>query len=309
MFLKHLNPFQINHLHDAISKEKLGEGGFGSVEIYQCKEHHEGYENCDKCFVVKKLRGHGKKRSWFNYNYEYDKKDFKILLQEYSTGVLLHHPNIRETLDVDLDSHYLIFEYCPGIDLYDFLCKKDHNTLNKKDIMNYFLQILNAMEYLHDQNIAHMDLKLENIILDTSCNLIKLIDFGQSFVYKINNREILYKGRSGTIQYAAPEVIKAAYYSAEKADIWSCGIVLFNLIYRKMPWSKADMTDLNYMLHISQHPGVLCEKLFKKLYDKGYTDEESDIIMNIFKITLVADTNKRKSIKTIKKIFTKLVSE
>lgn len=308
MFLKHLHPYQINHLHDAISTEKLGEGGYGSVERYQCKEHHKCDlvdMVCDKCFIVKKFKGHTHKWDWLNRDYVYDKLDFKLLLREYSIGILLDHPNIRKTLDVDLESHCLIFENCPGIDFFEYLYKNKLH-INKKKNLFYYGQLLNAIEYLHDNGISHMDLKLENIIIDESNDMIKLIDFGQAFVFKINNKIILEKSRSGTIQYTAPEVLNKNEYNGDKVDVWCCGIILYNLLYNKLPWYKANIReDISFTKHsIKIERNELDNGIFSNLYD--FTKNESNIIMEIFKSTLAINPLKRGDIKKIKQLFSKL---
>ena len=301
MFLKHLNPSRLKHLHDAICKEHLGEGGFGSVELYQCKERCLG-EDCNKCFVVKKMKMPSK------YNIKYylhgsdvvDKNIEKHFLQEYTIGILLEHPNIRQTLDIDIKSHSIIFEYCPGIDLLDYL--NVYKSNNTKPLIKYFNQILDAVEYIHDMGIAHMDLKLENVVLNKVNDKIKIIDFGEAVVYKQFNKNVFYKGLNGTPEYMPPEMLTHKEYDPEKVDIWSCGIILYNLIYNKMPWERASASDFKYKLHrMFINNGKLHTDIFQDLTNY-YTKTDCDIIKNVFKNMFQINPDNRKSISIIRQV-------
>lgn len=293
MFTKHLNPKKLNHLHDAVYKKHLGEGGFGQVQLYQCREKCNNFY-CNKCFVVKTMK---KYVPGFSKN-----QDILIdhFYKEYSTGILLHHPNIRETLDIDTKSHSIIFEYCPGIDLLDFLNQYDNDT---KLILPLFSQILDAIEYLHKNGVAHLDLKLENIIIHD--NIIKIIDLGEAVVYKINNKEHLHQGLNGTLQYMPPEMLERKLYRPDKIDIWSCGIILYNMVYNYMPWEEADIKkDKNYNIFNKTFDttGELHHLIFKTLPD-NYSITEKKVLKTLFKTMFNKNPDSRKSISMIKKIF------
>ena len=125
-------------------------------------------------------------------------------------------------------------EYCEGKDLMDFILSK--RRLSELESLKYFQQLINALFYLHSQNIAHRDVKIDNMLLDKDLNL-KLVDFGLSTKY---TDEILLDQPCGTVVYAAPEVLEGNEYHGMLVDVWSSGIVLFGMASGYLPFSDKD---------------------------------------------------------------------
>lgn len=265
--LDHLHPNSLNHLHDAEYIKCLGKGSFGEVNLYKCMEKENTCENnngtcCNKFFVVKKLK------CYCNKKLEHINKKFikKNLINEYTIGTLLDHPCIRKTLDIDLVDNALIFEYFPGIDLFEYL--KCGNT-NINDEINFYEQFIDGVEYMHKTGIAHMDLKLENIMVNTTNKKIKIIDFGESHVFHDTTHIetiILKHGIHGSEPYIAPEEFIEDYYDPEKVDVWSCGIILYEILYVSIPWQKADIHDyrFNHFLKCYDYKHNLLKNTFFK---------------------------------------------
>jgi protein-serine/threonine kinase len=240
----HLHPYTIKHLHDAECVKYLGSGSFGDVRLYKCKEKVNGC-TCNKTFVVKHI-----KINKFKRDEAYVKKLRKNLLNEYTIGTLLHHPCIRETLDIDLEDNSIIFEYCPGIDFFNLL---KYNCLNPKDEIEYFKQLIDGVSYMHNIGIAHMDLKLENILVDYTNKKIKIIDFGEASVFHDSlhiSTIIPNRGLHGSLPYIAPEEFDDKEYNPEKVDVWACGIILYEIIYHSFPWRQANMKDPIYKKYL-----------------------------------------------------------
>lgn len=224
--------------------------------MYQCKEqHHSNSNDCDKkskcCqeyFVVKQCSK--------------TKKMIKELCNEYTIGCIVHHENIRETLDYDIDHRCIIFEHFDGIDLFELLNK--NGSLHYDKSIYIIKQILDAINYIHSLGIAHMDIKLENIMCNEESFKIKLIDFGEAIVFCHNNKTKLVSGLYGTESSTAPEVFTEKEYNAEKADIWSCGIVLYEMMYCQLPWLKAHDAQCGYRVYKNDvtSKGLLNKKLF-----------------------------------------------
>ena len=105
-------------------------------------------------------------------------------------------------------------EYCEKGELFDYIVKKHHLSENEASI--FFYQLINAVEYIHQNNIAHRDLKPENILLSKN-KILKIIDFGLSNSYDGSH---LLSTKCGSPSYAAPEVLKAERYDWFKSDIW-----------------------------------------------------------------------------------------
>jgi calcium-dependent protein kinase len=134
----------------------------------------------------------------------------------------------------------MVEEYCSGGDLFDYIQKI--KNFSEKIAATIFNQLLSAINHLHKKNIVHRDIKPENIVfipLEENKNnndiFIKLIDFGTSV--SIKNKSNLHE-ELGTIYYIAPEVFKNNYN--EKADIWSCGIILYTMLCGHPPFLGND---------------------------------------------------------------------
>lgn len=255
----HLKPHTINHLHDAKYIKYLGSGTFGDIKLYKCKEKVNGCA-CNKIFVVKHIKSNKKNA----------KNIRKNLLNEYTIGTLLHHPCIRETLDIDLNKNCIIFEYVEGV---DYLSVLKTNFKNINENIYYFKQLIEGIVYMHNIGIAHMDLKLENIMVDEINKKIKIIDFGEARVFHDSSHIssiIPNKGIHGSLPYIAPEEFYNIEYSPDKVDVWSCGIILYEIVYLVFPWRKAHINDSNYKQYLYNRslnkidkilPNVNCRKL------------------------------------------------
>ncbi|KAG6857459.1 hypothetical protein H0H87_003526 [Tephrocybe sp. NHM501043] len=154
---------------------------------------------------------------------------------------LLDHPNVMRLYDVWETSTelYLILEYIQGGELFDHLC--NNGKFSVPEALNYFQQIISAMDYCHRFNVAHRDLKFENILLDQEFN-VKIADFGMAAWQATDNG--LLSTSCGSPHYAAPEVIIGGKYNGSAADIWSCGVILFALLTGKLPFDDDDIGTL-----------------------------------------------------------------
>uniref|UniRef100_A0A674MM85 Serine/threonine-protein kinase CHK1 n=1 Tax=Takifugu rubripes TaxID=31033 RepID=A0A674MM85_TAKRU len=150
---------------------------------------------------------------------------------------MLSHANIvrffghrKEGLTV-----YLFLEYCSGGELFDRI--EPDVGMPESDAHRFFLQLISAVEYLHNTGITHRDIKPENILLDEKDNL-KLTDFGLATMFRFKGRERRLNRLCGTLPYVAPEVLSPDEYRAQPADIWACGIVLTAMLAGELPWDQ-----------------------------------------------------------------------
>ena len=157
------------------------------------------------------------------------------------------HQNIIEFYQSGEDAAWLwiAMELAEGGDLFD---KVEADAGLSEDIAHaYFTQLVNAVGYMHSKGVGHRDIKPENILLDLDGNL-KLADFGMATLFEYNGKRKAASTLCGSPPYVAPEVLtcgaheksKATGYDADRADIWSCGIVLFVLLAGNTPWSKPE---------------------------------------------------------------------
>jgi len=125
----------------------------------------------------------------------------------------------------------IVQEYLPGGSLKGYL---DKNTLSLAKACKYALDIICGMKYLHSKNVIHRDLKSENILLDEQCNKCKIADFGIS---QFSDGSVMTMQSRGTLRWMAPEVISKGLVD-KKADVYSFGILLFELLTSKLPYSN-----------------------------------------------------------------------
>ena len=152
----------------------------------------------------------------------------------------ISHPNIVNIFEIFEDnlSYYIMSEFCDGGELFDAITTKGfYSEIDAAKIMK---QILQAVNYLHDNGVVHRDLKPENIMLLSNQTDLKLIDFG-TVVQKPKKGKRLTKF-IGTSYYIAPEVIQECYN--EKCDIWSCGVILYILLCGYPPFNGSSNHEI-----------------------------------------------------------------
>jgi len=155
---------------------------------------------------------------------------------------LIDHPNVLKLYDVweTSSSIYLILEYVQGGELFEYLCDEGRRPV--EEALDYFQQIVCAVDYCHRFNIAHRDLKLENILIDQNKD-VKVADFGMA-AWQDTSKGSLLRTSCGSPHYAAPEVISGKPYDGPAADIWSCGIILYALLIARLPFDDDDCPTL-----------------------------------------------------------------
>ena len=158
------------------------------------------------------------------------------------------HPNIITLIDCYHNRYgmVLIFPYhCLG-DLDSYLANSQFDASEKKEVTR---QILGAVDYLHQKQIAHRDLKMENILVSQHNGelMVKLADFGFSCHHETNCQEFL-----GTSHYLAPEIVQHIDYDPFALDIWSLGILIHFLFYGRSPFSGRSRPELKQDILKSQ---------------------------------------------------------
>ncbi|WRT63695.1 uncharacterized protein IL334_000618 [Kwoniella shivajii] len=153
---------------------------------------------------------------------------------------LIDHPNVLNLYDVWETSSelYLIMEYVPGGELFDYLVKRGRLPIS--EALHYFQQIILAVDYCHRFNICHRDLKPENLLLDKDKN-IKVADFGMA-AWEAGERML--ETSCGSPHYASPEIVAGKAYHGSSSDIWSCGIILFALLTGRLPFDDDNIRSL-----------------------------------------------------------------
>lgn len=162
--------------------------------------------------------------------------------REISIMRLVRHPNIVHLYEVMATKTkiYFVLEYAKGGELFDKVSK---GRLKDDVAWKYFYQLINAVDFCHSRGVYHRDIKPENLLLDENENL-KVSDFGLSALAESKRQDGLLHTTCGTPAYVAPEVINRKGYDGAKADIWSCGVVLFVLLAGYLPFHDSNLMEM-----------------------------------------------------------------
>lgn len=163
--------------------------------------------------------------------------DTKTLASEINIHKRLMHENIVKLHDfVETEKNlYIVMEYLSGGNLFQYIKRK--GKLSEREAFYFFTQICNAVHFLHKNKIIHRDIKPENLLLAEK-GIIKLGDFGCCTECEGERTTFC-----GTAEYIAPELIKRNGYN-EKADVWSLGVLLYEMLNGKSPFKGCSERDI-----------------------------------------------------------------
>ncbi|KAF8413733.1 hypothetical protein HHK36_001726 [Tetracentron sinense] len=162
--------------------------------------------------------------------------------REISVMRLVRHPNVVQLYEVMASKTKICFvmEYVKGGELFNKVAK---GKLKEDAARKYFQQLIGGIDFCHSRGVYHRDLKPENLLLDENGNL-KVSDFGLSALLESRRQDGLLHTTCGTPAYVAPEVINKKGYDGAKADIWSCGVVLFVLMAGYLPFHDSNLMEM-----------------------------------------------------------------
>ncbi|ONK65168.1 uncharacterized protein A4U43_C07F34390 [Asparagus officinalis] len=232
----------------------LGEGNFAKVKFARNTEtgEHVAIKILDKDKVLKhKMLGQIKR--------------------EITTMKLIRHPYITRMHEVMASKTkiYIVLELVTGGELFDKIASQ--GRLKEDDARKYFQQLINAVDFCHSRGVFHRDLKPENLLLDSS-GVLKISDFGLSALPQQIREDGLLHTTCGTPNYVAPEVINNKGYDGAKADLWSCGIILFVLMAGYLPFEDSNLMSLYKKIFKAEFScpawfSTSAKKLIKRILD------------------------------------------
>ncbi|MBQ2890065.1 MAG: Stk1 family PASTA domain-containing Ser/Thr kinase [Clostridia bacterium] len=213
--------------------EEIGSGGMAVVYKAKCRI-------LNRYVAIKVLRT--------------DLKDDAEFLRRFNieaqSAASLTHPNIVSIYDVGTegDLHYIVMEFVEGITLKEYIDK--NVLLNWKEALDYAIQIAKGLEQAHKNSIVHRDIKPHNIIM-TSEGVLKITDFGIARA-SMQSTVTAEDTAIGSVHYVSPEQARGGYVD-ERSDIYSLGIVLYEMLTGKVPFDNESPVSIAIM-HLQTQP-------------------------------------------------------
>lgn len=243
--------------------DMIGQGGFGKV--FACQELGcRANDDAPLCVKVVPFQGRRVSRE----AKVCEKDNCEILLR----CLRMDHPNIAKYhrfLHTE-DAMYTVMDRCCGPDLVDYV-KDQGEQLPTERIRGLSLQILHAVAAVHRIGIMHRDIKPENFrFKDSAAEVLQLLDFGFA---KLAPSAPAANSVTGTLLYAAPEVFDGVY--GAKVDVWSAGVVLFQMFAGHPPFQTSDVGILR-SLH--RDPLLTGTSLFRGPVRRQTPDIAQDLI-------------------------------
>ena len=196
-------------------KRFIGKGSFSSVFLCESQKYKQD-------FAVKRTVKH------------------KITEYEYNIMISLNHSNIVKLYDAfeDDSAQYLVMEYCSNGTI------RQRGKLSYDKFIQYAKQLLSALSYCHSRNLAHRDIKPDNIFLD-QYDQIKLADFGLAKKFDDDTKS---NEKCGSLMYFAPEMFMYHSIDPFKADIWALGITFFYMTTGRFPYDTNSCEELKNLI-------------------------------------------------------------
>nr|XP_033802713.1 serine/threonine-protein kinase 17B isoform X1 [Geotrypetes seraphini]XP_033802714.1 serine/threonine-protein kinase 17B isoform X1 [Geotrypetes seraphini]XP_033802715.1 serine/threonine-protein kinase 17B isoform X1 [Geotrypetes seraphini]XP_033802716.1 serine/threonine-protein kinase 17B isoform X1 [Geotrypetes seraphini]XP_033802717.1 serine/threonine-protein kinase 17B isoform X1 [Geotrypetes seraphini]XP_033802720.1 serine/threonine-protein kinase 17B isoform X1 [Geotrypetes seraphini] len=231
-----------------LDSKELGRGKFAVVR--KCVEKSTGHEYAAK-FLKKRRRGQDCRAEIIH--------EIAVLELTKPSSRIAYLHEAYETMNEII----LVLEYAAGGEIFNLCVGDQDETIAEKDVIRLIYQILEGVFYLHRNNIVHLDLKPQNILLSSIHPLgdVKIVDFGMSRKMGTSSevREIM-----GTPEYVAPEILNYEPITTA-ADIWSIGVISYMLLTGESPFLGADKQET--YLNISQVNVDYSEEIFASISD------------------------------------------
>ncbi|KAL6436983.1 hypothetical protein ACFW04_004958 [Cataglyphis niger] len=249
---------------------KLGEGCYAKVYLAEYKPEHESERN--NILACKIINTANAPRDVVR----------KFLPRELDILAKLNHPHVVHVHSIfQRHTKYFIFmRFAENGDLLDFVLR--NGVVSENQARVWFRQLALGLQYLHEMEIAHRDIKCENVLLTANYN-VKLADFGFArYMIDSRGKRVLSDTYCGSLSYAAPEILRAYPYNPKISDIWSLGVILYILLNKAMPFDEDNIKRL-YELQIAR----------KWKFRSKVKDNVTDVVKKLVNNMLEPDVSKR----------------
>ena len=239
----------------------LGEGGMAKVYL----AHDAKFDTN----VAMKL---------LNKEYTNNENIRKRFLAEARSMYRMSHSNIIKVTDLidDGDTVAFVMEYVEGVTLKDFIDRK--GKLSDEEIQSIFVQMVEAVGYVHKQNLVHRDNKPSNFMIDPE-GKVKLMDFGIAKNTDANSAEYTQTGtgmQMGTPMYMSPEQVKSTKEVTIASDIYSLGVVLWQMVTGEKPYDTKTLSTFELQLKIVQEDLPITNSNFDNVISKATAKKISE---------------------------------
>lgn len=257
---------------------KIGEGSYGKVKLCSSGASYFAMKVINKELLRKRREIHRSPEGVTRV-----KNALEDIAHEVAIMKKLKHENVRlrEVIDnEESDKMYMVMVFCEQGSLLEW--DEDHQVfyspwnnnepIKESYIRKIFRDIVCGLEYLHYHNIIHRDLKPQNIML-TARWQAKIGDFGQATFFEGSDRQ---NKSLGTFQFFPPECCAQGKneFSGKAADIWAIGLVLYALVYKKLPYTAQSIMEIfeniqTFQLEFDPEINQGLEHLIRRLLDKN----------------------------------------
>ncbi|KAH0563805.1 testis-specific serine/threonine-protein kinase 1-like [Cotesia glomerata] len=242
--------------------KKLGEGSFAKVFLSEYKSESDPDKKLSlACKIVNTSKApQDVVRKFFP-------RELDILMK-------LDHPHVVQIHSIiqRRSKYYIFMQFAESGDLLEYITK--NGPVGENQARVWLRQLTLGLQYLHEMEIAHRDIKCENVLLTINFN-VKLADFGFArFVTDTRGKHVLSDTFCGSLLYAAPEILKGIPYNPKIADIWSLGVIVYTILNKAMPFDETNLARL-YTLQTNRR-----WKFQRKVIDK-LSDQVKKLVGNL----------------------------
>ncbi len=208
-------------------QEIVGVGGMAVV--------YKAYDNVENKIVAIKI---------LKEEYSGNSEFLRRFVNESKAIAVLSHPNVVKVSDVSFGDliQYIVMEYIDGITLKEYI--EQQGPISWNDAVHFTLQILRGLQHAHDKGVVHRDIKPQNIMVLPD-GIIKVADFGIARFARSEQETITDKA-IGSVHYISPEQAKGEK-TDEKADIYSVGVMLYEMLTGKLPFQAESAVSVAIM--------------------------------------------------------------
>ncbi|KAI7869135.1 kinase-like domain-containing protein [Spinellus fusiger] len=276
-------------INNYLLKKEIGRGAFGTVhlamaidteKVYAVKEFSKSrLRRKERSDMLRRGGPRGRGRIGLGVSRGNERQTpgpLDLVRGEIAILKKLHHPHVVKLFEVlddpNNDSIYMVFEMAHKGVLMKVQVDQVAPPYSEEEARRYFREMILGIEYLHNNDIVHRDIKPDNLLL-SSGGMLKIADFGVSEMF-IKGNDMLKKS-AGSPAFMAPELCAAHHgeVSGKAADVWSMGITLYCLVYGQTPFTTSHLVDLLEQIQNDsiEYPSPISEDLldlFQRLLEK-----------------------------------------